>query len=82
MAGVYSGYGFQEYVVNMAAPAPAEESARYWQTFIDSHIPNFDQSPIDQIDRHHDAPQSLAAGRTGGEPRFHLDQCHHAPTPA
>jgi len=52
MSGVYSGYGFPEHVVNMAPPMPAEEVAQYWQNFINSHIPNFDKSPYDQIDNY------------------------------
>jgi MGT family glycosyltransferase len=50
MAGVYAGYGFEEHLVNMAAPAPPEVTAQYWQTFINGHIPNFDQSPLEQVD--------------------------------
>jgi UDP:flavonoid glycosyltransferase YjiC (YdhE family) len=47
-----SRYGFAEHVVNMAAPAPAEVQAQYWQDFINGHIPHFDQSPYEQIDRY------------------------------
>lgn len=50
MAGVYAGYGFEEHLVPMSAPMPADEAAAYWQTFIDGHIPNFDKSPYEQID--------------------------------
>ena len=50
MAGVYAGYGFAEHIVNMAAPAPAEVQAQYWQDFINGHIPHFDQTPYEQID--------------------------------
>jgi MGT family glycosyltransferase len=52
MAGVYSGYGFQEFVVKMAPPMAAEEAAQYWQTFINGHIPNFNKSPYEQIDNY------------------------------
>ncbi len=52
MAGVYSGYGFPEHIVNMAPPMAAEEVAQYWQKFIDGHIPNFDKSPYEQIDNY------------------------------
>jgi MGT family glycosyltransferase len=52
MAGVYSGYGFQEFVVKMAPPMAAEEVAQYWQNFINGHIPNFNKSPYDQIDNY------------------------------
>jgi MGT family glycosyltransferase len=50
MAGVYAGYGFEEHIVPMSAPMPAEEVAAYWQTFIDGHIPNFNKTPYEQID--------------------------------
>ena len=52
MAGVYSGYGFQEFIVKMAPPMAAEEVAQYWQNFINGHIPNFNKSPYDQIDNY------------------------------
>lgn len=52
MAGVYSGYGFEEHSVPMSAPMPPEEAAAYWQTFIDGHIPNFNKSPFEQIDNY------------------------------
>jgi UDP:flavonoid glycosyltransferase YjiC (YdhE family) len=52
MAGVYSGYGFQELIVRMAPPMSAEDTAQYWQNFINSHIPNFNKSPFDQIDNY------------------------------
>lgn len=52
MAGVYSGYGFQELLVSMAPPMSAEEAAQYWQNFINGHIPNFNKSPFDQIDNY------------------------------
>jgi MGT family glycosyltransferase len=50
MEGTYSGYGFEEHIVPMAAPMPAEEVAAYWQNFIDGHIPNFNKTPYEQID--------------------------------
>ncbi len=46
MAGSYSGYGFEERLVNMAMPMPAEEVAQYWQNFINGHIPNFDKVSV------------------------------------
>jgi len=52
MAGVYAGYGFEEFVVNMAPPMSAEETAQYWQNFINGHIPNFNKSPFDQLDNY------------------------------
>lgn len=52
MAGVYSGYGFPEHLVNMSEPMSPEEMARYWVDFINGHIPNFNKSPYDQIDNY------------------------------
>jgi len=52
MQGVYSGYGFDEYTVNMSEPMPPQEMARYWTDFINGHIPNFDLSPYQQIDNY------------------------------
>ncbi len=50
--GVFKGYGFEEYLVNMSEPMPAEEMAKYWSDFINGHIPNFRKSPYDQIDNY------------------------------
>ena len=50
MAGTYEGYGFPEHIVKMAPPMAAEEVAQYWQNFINSHIPDFNKSPYEQID--------------------------------
>jgi MGT family glycosyltransferase len=52
MAGVYSGYGFQEFIVKMAPPMAADEAAQYWQNFINGHISNFNKSPLDQLDNY------------------------------
>jgi len=50
--GVFSGYGFEEFHVNMSEPMPPEEMAKYWSDFINGHIPNFSKSPYDQIDNY------------------------------
>jgi len=50
--GVFSGYGFEERHVHMSEPMPAEQAAKYWSDFINSHIPNFDLSPYEQIDNY------------------------------
>ena len=50
--GVFKGYGFDEYTVNMSEPMPADEMARYWTDFINGHIPNFRKSPYEQIDNY------------------------------
>ncbi|WNG44031.1 glycosyltransferase [Archangium minus] len=52
MTGVYSGYGFEEHSVNMSAPMPPEDMARYWVDFINGHIPNFRKSPFEQLDNY------------------------------
>lgn len=50
--GVFAGYGFEEFAVNMSAPMPPEEMAKYWSDFINGHIPNFGKTPYDQIDNY------------------------------
>lgn len=49
---VYQGYGFECHPVNLSEPMPAEEMAKFWEDFINGHIPNFAKSPIDQIDNY------------------------------
>ncbi len=51
-AEVYEGYGFECRIVNLSEPMSAEEMAKYWSTFIDGHIPNFNLTPHDQIDNY------------------------------
>jgi len=50
--GVFAGYGFEEFHVNMSEPMPPEAMAKYWSDFINGHIPNFSKSPYDQIDNY------------------------------
>ena len=50
--GVFSGYGFEEFTVNLSEPMPPEQMAKYWSDFINGHIPNFRKSPYDQIDNY------------------------------
>jgi MGT family glycosyltransferase len=53
MEGLFEDYGFEEYYVDMSDPdMTAEEKARYWDDFINKHIPNFDKSPQEQIDNY------------------------------
>jgi len=52
LGGVYSGYGFDEYPVNMSEPMPAEEMAKYWSDFINGHISNFRKPPLEQLDNY------------------------------
>ena len=49
---IYQDYGFEAYPVNLSEPMPAEEMAKFWEDFINGHIPNFRKSPIDQIDNY------------------------------
>lgn len=51
-SGVYREYGFEAHDVNLSAPMPPEEMARFWLDFINGHIPNFAKSPYDQIDNY------------------------------
>ncbi|MDE1174359.1 MAG: glycosyltransferase [Parvibaculaceae bacterium] len=50
--GVYEGYGFETHPVNLSEPMPPEQMAKYWEDFINGHIPNFRKSPYDQIDNY------------------------------
>jgi len=49
---VYQGYGFEAHPVNLSAPMAPEEMAKFWEDFINGHIPNFRKSPYDQIDNY------------------------------
>ena len=49
---VYHEYGFEAHPVNLSEPMSAEEMAKFWENFINSHIPNFSKSPYDQIDNY------------------------------
>ena len=51
-AEVYEGYGFEYRIVNLSEPMSAEEMAKYWSSFIDGHIPNFNLTPYEQIDNY------------------------------
>lgn len=49
---VYEEYGFKALPVNLSAPMPPEQMAKFWEDFINGHIPNFRKSPYDQIDNY------------------------------
>lgn len=49
---VYRGYGFDTYPVNLSEPMPAEQTAKFWENFINGHIPNFYKSPYGQLDNY------------------------------
>src|SRR6186713_3527498 len=38
---VYRGYGFEAHPVNLSEPLPPEKMAKFWEDFINGHIPNF-----------------------------------------
>ena len=50
--GVFKGYGFEEFEVNLSEPMAPEEMAKYWSDFINGHIPNFRKTPYEQIDNY------------------------------
>ena len=49
---VYKGYGFEAHPVALSEPMPPEQMAKFWEDFINGHIPNFRKAPIDQIDNY------------------------------
>ncbi len=49
---VYEGYGFEAHPVALSEPMEPEAMAKFWEDFINGHIPNFRKSPIDQIDNY------------------------------
>jgi spermidine/putrescine ABC transporter ATP-binding subunit/MGT family glycosyltransferase len=49
---VYREYGFEAHPVNLSEPMPPEQMAKFWEDFINGHIPNFRKSPYDQIDNY------------------------------
>ena len=48
--GVYQGYGFDTYPVALSEPMEPEAMAKFWEDFINGHIPNFRKSPYEQVD--------------------------------
>ncbi|WP_160003751.1 glycosyltransferase [Rhizobium sp. 18055] len=47
---VYQGYGFEAHPINLSEPMLPEQMAKFWEDFINGHIPNFRKSPYEQID--------------------------------
>jgi MGT family glycosyltransferase len=47
---IYQDYGFEAHPVNLSEPMPPEQMAKFWEDFINGHIPNFRKSPYEQID--------------------------------
>ncbi|WP_112313121.1 glycosyltransferase [Pseudogemmobacter bohemicus] len=44
--GVFAEYGFREYHLS---PARLAGSGDYWQSFVDTHLSHFDQTPLEQL---------------------------------
>ena len=49
---LYRRYGFEAHAVNLSEPMPPEQMAKFWEDFINGHIPNFRKSPYEQIDNY------------------------------
>jgi MGT family glycosyltransferase len=49
---VYQGYGFETHPVCLSAPMPPDQMARFWEDFVNGHLPNFRKSPYEQIDNY------------------------------
>ena len=49
---MYTDYGFEAHPVNLSEPMPPEQMAKFWEDFINGHIPNFRKAPIDQLDNY------------------------------
>ncbi len=49
---VYREYGFESHPVNLSEPMPPEQMARFWEEFINGHLPNFYKSAYEQIDNY------------------------------
>lgn len=47
---VYRGYGYETHPVNLSKPMPPEQMVKFWEEFINGHIPNFYKSPYDQLE--------------------------------
>lgn len=50
LAGTASAYGFEERHISCMPPMSPEESARYWDEFMQRYLPAFRTSPYEQID--------------------------------
>lgn len=47
--GVFAEYGFKEYHIPQNSKSSAEAIEDYWQEFINTHLPHFNLSPLDQL---------------------------------
>ena len=48
-AGVFAKYGFEERLVAMSEPMDALRASQFWKDFVQSHLPHFRLSPIEQL---------------------------------
>lgn len=49
---VYRERGFEAHPVNLSAPMPPEQMARFWADFVNTNLVNFNKSPYEQIDNY------------------------------
>ena len=49
LEGSVTGYGFEEQLLSCMEPMTPEESARYWDDFMQKYLPSFRTSPYEQI---------------------------------
>jgi len=49
LEGTVTGYGFEEKLLSCMEPMSPEESARYWDDFMQKYLPTFRTSPYEQI---------------------------------
>ena len=49
LEGSVTGYGFEEQLISCLEPMSPEESARYWDDFMQKYLPSFRTSPYEQI---------------------------------
>ena len=47
--GIFAEYGFMEYHLTAATAPSAPSSERHWEEFLNTHLPNFNLSPSEQI---------------------------------
>lgn len=49
-AGIFAEYGFMEYHLTAVDADRAASNERQWEEFLNRHLPNFNQSPQDQLE--------------------------------
>ncbi len=48
--GIFAEYGFQEYHLTSTETKGLESSERQWEEFLNTHLPNFNLTPFDQLE--------------------------------